>query len=264
MRRKIVLLLITIAVVGLVAGGRGASAHECPRDDPNHPNCQPTTVVHNWRGNFVPLFGTRDVRCDTSDPKTGEECAKRRQEEQRWRDEWGCDSQWCWWIKINMSGNPTEDGKPNSVHAGTAADHSLTEFAHQSEGHGSTEGNHDAHGGSVYADICLASDEGTSYEGKAGECREMKDTQVGLNIIDHDPCGLPVNPDDPTNLGIPIPCSDEYHTVRPLDPDDTQGQLGDDAEELQRDVNDPHEWVCGYEYKDQNPTNGAVPQYCID
>lgn len=238
--RRVALLLAALVVLGLLVGLGSASAHECT--DPNNPaTCHPTPVYPNWRGQYVPLFGVNDTRCED------ETCKENRRREQRWRDEWGCDVQWCTWADIQFSGLPftSGDGQPMSVHTGMAADHSFGELAHTTEGHGTQEGNHDSHGGSVYADVCLASDEGTSYDGQPGECGGVEDTQAGANIVDHNPCGPPINE-------IPLPCFDEYHVVRPLDPAYTQEQMEESQEEIQRDVEDPHEYLCGYEGIPQN------------
>jgi hypothetical protein len=261
MRRYAVVVAMLVVAAGVLGVSlRDAVAHEC--DKPKHGQrteaCHPTPLVHGWRGSFVPLFGVNGVRCDNADPS----CYDRRSREQRWREEWGCDTQYCFWLKWGQSAPAISDGNPQSLHAGMAADHSMTEAAHESSYHGPGESNHKAHGGSAYADICVASDKGTSYQHQPGACTGPKDTQVGFNVVDHDPCGLPVNPRKPTDVGIPIPCSDEYHVVRPLDTPYTQQQMAESQAETQRYANNPQEWLCGYRYKDNNKKYGAVPQYC--
>lgn len=241
MRRRIVLLLTVVAVLGLIGGIRVASAHECKDNNPDDPRkCQDSKMVPNWRGNYIPLFEPEGIRCET------EECQEKRRQEQRWRDEWGCDAQWCIWVKVQSD---VEGDKPQSVHAGTAADHSMTEVAHESEGHQpvtpyTAEGNHDTHGGSIYADICLGSDDNTSYQDQPGACSDPDDTQVGMNIVDHFPCG---------RIAPVYSCTDEYHVVRPLDPTYTQNQMTASVAEIQGIASDPDTWVCGYATSPQGP-----------
>ena len=217
-RRRIALLFVLgLAIVGLSSiASSVASAHECTEEDPD---CHPTPVYDHWRDSYVPLF----VNQDKDDPA-------KRQEAQRWRDEWGCDAQFCAWAK--PSGSVASDGQPQSLHAGMAADHSLLEAAHDSEHHGEGEGNHDAHGGALYADVCLSSEEGTSYEGQAGDCTRPEDTQVGVVIMDH--------------LDCPLGCADEYHDVRPLDTEYTLAQMQDSQDNIAEIAADPHTYVCGY------------------
>lgn len=244
MKRVLAASLVALATV-LIAGGI-ASAHECT--NPNDPeDCHPTTVYPNWRGNRVPFFGLND-----------RENPEERREAQRWRDEWGCKQQFCVWADFSNSVNSRT---PNEIHAGLAGDHSfLGEAAHQSEGHGSQEGNHDSHGGAIYADICLAESHDTSYEGQPGECDEgLEDNQVGLVVLDHNPCPA---------------CEDNYHLVRPLDHD------CEDADQpahrqycnermIQTGVNDtlyyadhPGEWACGYRQPGSNLCPAAL--YSLD
>jgi hypothetical protein len=251
MRRTLAALFLVMAVAA-VAGIHEAAAHECQpvKKGSKKQTCHATPVVPNWRGSYIPLFGVNDVRCDVRDKA----CHDRRAEQQRWRDEWGCDTQYCFWFKWGQSAPPFGDGSPQSIHTGMAADHSMTEDAHSAQGHGTDEGNHDTHGGSVFVDLCLASDQGTSYQGKPGACAGPRDTQVGFNIVDHDPCGPP-QPGD-----IPVPCSDEYHVIRPLDPEYTQEQNEQDRAEIQRYAENPGEWLCGYKRKDDARNTQPVPQ----
>src|SRR5688572_21400750 len=172
-RKTLATIVTTVLVMGLgmIVGPSGVSAHECA-DRPTRPGakapvtneCEDTAVAPNWRDPYVPLFSLPD-----------HEDEDQRRDAQRWRDEWGCDTQHCVWVKDNTS---VDGGQPAGVHAGTAADHSMFEVAHQSEDHGSAESNHDAHGGAIYLDVCLASEAGTSYEGQAGACTGPEDTQA--------------------------------------------------------------------------------------
>jgi hypothetical protein len=229
--RWMLLSIAATVVVGVVVVGGSAAAHECTTDpDTGEETCGPTPVYPNWRPQYVPLFGANDTRCET------EECKENRRDQQRWRDENGCENQYCSWNDVNTS---VDDGSPMSVHAGMAADHSMFEAAHSSEGHGTDEGNHDTHGGSVFADICVGSDAGTSYEGHSGACEDPSDTQIGANIIDHNPCGVP----PPT---LPVPCFDEYHVVRPLDSAYTMEQMEESQEQIGQILDDPGTYLCGY------------------
>jgi hypothetical protein len=227
MRRGLGILLGAAMALGALGGMRMADAHEC--GDVNDPStCEDTAVAPNWRDGYVPLFGLADRDDD-----------QERREAQRWRDEYGCDAQHCVWVKQNSS---VDGGAPTAVHAGTAADHSMFEVAHQSEDHREgTESNHDAHGGAIYADVCASSEEDTSYEGQAGACQDPSDTQVGVTLVDHNPCStvLPY-----------VSCTDEYHVVRPLDTDYTQQQLQNTASDTQAIADDPRGYLCGHHYPD--------------
>ena len=229
MKRRLAMLVLGVLTLTLVTGAGTASAHECSPDE-SEP-CHPTPVYPNWRPQYVPLLGVNDSRCED------ETCKENRRDAQRWRDEWNCDTQFCIWLKFGFS---FDDGSPQSVHGGAAGDHSLFEAAHSSEGHGTEEGNHDAHGGAIYYDLCLAGDAGTSYEDQAGACDGVEDTQVGLTILDHNPCGVPPFP------GVPFPCIDEYHVVRPFDADYSTEQMEESQEQIQQDMEDPESYLCGY------------------
>lgn len=244
MTRRIGVILAALAALALVSGLRVASAHECGYDPANPDECRPTRVWPNWRGDRIPIFGL-DNRDDP----------EQRREAQRWRDEWGCRQQFCIWADFSNSVN---SGTPNEAHAGTAGDHSfLGEAAHQSEGHGTNEGNHDSHGGSTYADVCIAESHDTSYAGQAGECDEgLEDNQVGLTILDHNPCPL---------------CEDNYVLVRPLDTDcDDAGEashrqycnqrmLTNSADTIAYDADHPGEYTCGYREPGGDPDNQLCP-----
>jgi hypothetical protein len=194
--------------------------------------CHPTKVMPNWRNNYIPLFGLED----REDPN-------QRYEAQRWRDE--CehhDSEWaqtCGWYYGGTSFFPDqtdpEGNAPNEAHVGFAATHCfLFEFAHQCEGHDESLGEsvHDAHGGALYVDVCLTRNAESRY------CREgQADTQAGVTIMDHFPCGAP----------IPIAyCIDEYHVIRPLDAEYTQAQFENSQTDTQAIVEDPQTYLCGY------------------
>ena len=194
--------------------------------------CHPTKVMPNWRNNYVPLFGLED----RNDPN-------QRYEAQRWRDE--CehhDSEWsqqCAWYYGGTSFFPNRDDEetnaPNELHAGFAATHCfLFEFAHQCEDHDASYGEsvHDAHGGALYVDVCLERNAESRY------CREgQADTQAGVTIMDHFPCGAP----------IPIAyCIDEYHVIRPFDTEYTQAQMENTQTDTQAIVEDPNTYLCGF------------------
>lgn len=247
-RRFLLLPALALVAAGFSAGGAGA--HQC--EDPDDPStCEQTDVMPNWRdGNYVPLFDLED--------RTDEQ---QRYDAQRWRDE--CDNgrydspgyqsrQMCWWMYGGISGFDDRDGSgmaPNEWHAGFAATHCfLFEFAHQCEDHEAErgEGVHDAHGGAIYADICLTPNDESKY------CDDgMEDTQVGVTIMDHNACG--------TIIPI-VACTDEYHVIRPFDQEYTQRQLSDPeggdgtAEYIPRILEDPILYLCGYEeYRGGNP-----------
>jgi hypothetical protein len=262
MRRRTKLSVLLVGLMAgsgvLVLGLSSAGAHECwdadefsaPDDDQNGDGkdnkgkgkksdggdalpegywregdkvCRDTPVAPNWRDPYVPVFGLED-----------HEDEEERRQAQRWRDEWGCDTQHCVWVKTNSS---IDDGNPNAAHAGTAADHSMFEVAHESEDHGHTEGNHDAHGGAVFVDVCLGSEEGTSYEGQAGSCRGPEDTQVGVVLMDHNPCGL---------ILPYVACTDEYKILRPLDQEYNQRQIERIPDGIQLIADDPPRYLCGH------------------
>jgi hypothetical protein len=253
--KKRLIVLPAVALVATAFSGLAAGAHQC--EDPDDPEtCEETSVQPNWRdGNYIPLFDLDD----REDPD-------QRYDAQRWRDE--CDNgrydspdyqsrQLCWWAYGGSSLFPNrgEDAmdpnsySPNEFHAGFAATHCfLQEFAHQCEDHEASrgEGVHDAHGGATYVDICLTENPESKY------CDDgLQDTQVGLTIMDHLPCGFVV----------PIvACIDEYHVIRPFDTEYTQRQMSDPeegngtAEYIPRILEDPELYLCGYEqYRDGLP-----------
>lgn len=239
MKRKLALAVIgALFVAGLPVFQQIASAHACtepapaeetgkkpkkhdPPPEPSEPECGPTDVYPNWRDNFVPLFDLAD-RDDE----------QQKRDAQRWRDENGCENQFCIWA--NPSGSVDDPEGPATLHAGMAGEHALGEAAHSDENHSDTEfGNHDSHGGSIYADVCLGTDNGTSYEDNAGACEDMYDTQVGITVVDH--------------LTCPAGCADEYHVIRPLDAEYTQEQANDSQRDIGEIAADPQRYICGYE-----------------
>lgn len=240
-QRWMLFMLAATVVMGTLLLGGSASAHECtdsdPQTEPNPEECHETPVMPNWRGTYIPLFDIED-----------REDEAQRYDAQRWRDE--CSNgdpnspsyqsrQQCAWFYGGTSGFADDDGglAPNEAHAGFAATHCfLFEFAHQcSDGHDGSvqgEGVHDAHGGALYVDVCLQPNPESKY------CNDgMKDTQVGVTIMDHNPCG--------TVVPI-VACTDEYKVVRPLDTEYTQAQMANTQEDTQAILDDPYLWLCGY------------------
>lgn len=231
MKRK--LSLLTLLAIAVTMSMSIASAHECNNpDDPN--DCHQTPVMPNWRdGNYIPLFDLED----RDDPD-------QREDAQRWREECAYYTengeyqynQFCVWADFGQSFTPDEEGNisPNEFHGGLGGTHCfLGEFAHQCQDHNDGEGTHDAHGGAVYADICLTENPESKY------CDEgMKDTQVGVTLMDHNSCGrvVPV-----------VACTDEYHVLRPFDSEYTAEQMEDSQEYIGRIANDPHLYLCGYD-----------------
>lgn len=252
MRARTSLLVVAALALGVfVVGGGVSAAHEC-WDASNPPPdytkkkakgdseywrdgdriCRETPVMPNWRDNYVPVFDLED-RDDE----------QQRYDAQRWRDE--CrrgqseSHQMCQWSYGGFSGFPNSDDPdttaPNEWHAGFAATHCfLFEFAHQCEDHETErgEGVHDAHGGATYVDVCLTANPESKYcdDGPA-------DTQVGVTVMDHFPCGqyAPV-----------ASCTDEYHVVRPLDAEYTQRQMENSQASVQLIADDPGRYVCGH------------------
>jgi hypothetical protein len=257
MKRRIATILIAAFAITLV-GGSAAQAHWC--HDPEEQNdCETTPVAPDWRiGNYIPFFDIdRDCDADGTDPNEAD-CADTvghdsdgdgdidgddaRYDSQRWRDECaqpdGEANQFCVWADFGTSGfsDTTEDPEPNEIHIGTAGSHCfLFEFAHQCEDHYVTnpEAAHDAHGGAIFVDLCLAANADSKW------CDDgMKDTQAGLTIMDHNPCGAPV----PV-----VACIDEYHVVRPFDDAYTNEQMSDSQEYATYISENPDDYVCGRE-----------------
>jgi hypothetical protein len=240
-KRKLALVVtVATAVAGFIVFDRvAAEAHACtepaPQEEPTgkkpkkkdpppppaEEECGPTDVYPNWRDNVVPLFDLED-RDDE----------QQKRDAQRWRDENGCETQFCIWA--NPSGSVDDEAGPATFHAGMAGEHALGEAAHSDEGHTDDEfGNHDSHGGTIYADVCLGTDAGTSYEDNAGACEDIYDSQVGIVIVDH--------------LTCPAGCADEYHVIRPTDPAFTRAQLEDSQRDIGEIAADPQRYACGYE-----------------
>jgi hypothetical protein len=225
MRKRLAIVLAALTglgVLGLVP--RAAEAHTC---DPNTDECEDTPVMENWRDQYVPVFGLED-----------REDEQQRYDAQRWRDE--CDNQQqCAWAE---GGNSATGGSPNELHVGYAATHCfLGEAAHQCEDHTGSgdpdnpnEGVHDAHGGALYADVCLAQNNDPTTNKWCDD--GVEDTQVGVTIMDHFGCGI----------FVPIAsCTDEYHVVRPADEAYTNAQMEDTAAAPGEISGDPASYICG-------------------
>lgn len=221
MRRKLLALLGMVVVAGGLMGIGAASAHECTTDPETQvEECHDTPVVESWRPNYVPLFDLPD----RDDPE-------QRAEAQRWRDKDSCNPNvpHCFWWDGGESANGS--GAPMEQHIGFAATHCfLAEAQHDCSDHDASngEGVHDAHGGAIYVDVCVAENPESHY------CDDgATDTQAGVTIVDH--------------LDCPMGCFDEYHVVRPLDTDYTIEQTEDSAAAIEGIANDPTEQACGYE-----------------
>lgn len=241
-------LLVLLFVLAAVGAGTGARAHECTYDGPapdtgNQIECHESPVVPNWRdGNYVPLFDIED-----------REDEQQRRDAQRWRDECAYydeqgryhHRQECVWLYggLSLISEHGEDPAPNELHTGIGASHCfLFEAAHQCEDHDvrNGEGVHDKHGGAIYVDLCVTANPESKY------CDDgLKDTQAGLTVMDHNPCG--------TVVPI-VACTDEYHVVRPFDPAYTEHQMEDSAEYTQWILNNPVRYLCG-----KPQYNGGVP-----
>lgn len=241
MRKRLAIVLAALTglgILGLIP--QAADAHTC---DPNTGECEETPVIENWRGQYVPVFGLED-----------REDEQQRYDAQRWRDE--CDNQQqCAWVE---GGNSATGGSPNELHVGYAASHCfLGEAAHQCEDHTGSgdpnnprEGVHDAHGGAVYADVCLAQNNDPTTNKWCDD--GVEDTQVGVTIMDHNGCG--------TVVPI-VACTDEYHVVRPADQAYTEAQMANTQEETAAIAGDPASYLCGTHASGQscrNRVNGIL------
>jgi hypothetical protein len=227
LRPKLLLMSLVAALGVLVLGAPAAFAHQCPKGDTSSPRCKETPVYDDWRPNFLPFFDLDDRESE-------------RRDAQRWRDECSDDGeerQQCAWVYGGQSGQPYESDptgtpRPNELHVGYAASHCfLAEGAHDCDTHAGDAkdefGVHDSHGGAIYADICL------SENPDSKRCDDgTADTQAGVTVVDH--------------LDCPIGCFDEYHVVRPLDPEYTGRQADDSAAAAQGIAADPKTHVCGY------------------
>lgn len=242
MRQKLALLFMFVVVAATLGVISVASAHQCPKDyQPNDPKCRETAVYDDWRPNYIPLFDLPG--------RDGRDGKQQRYDAQRWRDECNNDGEYrqqCAWLYGGQSVMPYEDSdpaevdpvdgifsRPNELHVGYAATHCfLAEGAHDCDRHGSGSefDTHDSHGGAVYADVCVSANADSKY------CRRgMKDTQVGVTIVDH--------------LTCPTGCFDEYHVVRPADKKYRTKQRNATGESVQRIADDPVRHACGYENK---------------
>lgn len=235
MRRRIALIVGVVVVFAGLGGVRmAAEAHTC--EDPDDPeNCHPS-VVENWRGQYVPAFGLED-----------REDEQQREHAQRWHQE--CQSggqyqQQCVWLYGGTTVAPDDDGNvaPMEQHAGLAMTHCFAgEAFHQCENHNDPgEGEHDSHGGSIYVDVCV-NENPEADASTAGACDEgLQDTQAGITIEDHNPCG---------NVAPVVACTDEYHVVRPFDGEYTEAQTDDTAAWVESAQTSPADhfasWICG-------------------
>lgn len=120
--------------------------------------------------------------------------------------------------------DPSGRPAPDEVHVMTAGDHSLLGAAHSNSDHSPApqQGNHDAHGGSVWADVYADPDQPT----------KTRDSRVGIVIMDH--------------LGCQFGCSDEYHTFYPADASRTAYQVGEAPDQAEFVARDPDRWIFGY------------------
>jgi hypothetical protein len=214
----------------------GLQAHDC--EDLNEDGqidqeteCERTPSYGGWRPNWVPLFDVPDREDDTDGQQEGESPTDdSRRSHQRWRDEYGCLDPFCIWANPNISAT----GEPRSLHAGVAADHCWTEGFHECEDHiTGSESTHDGHGGTIYADVCLAEDKHYYDEKVETGCTDRNDSEIGFVIVDH--------------LDCTFGCQDEYHIIRPTDPAYTQAQMEESAEDTQYIVDHPDDWLCGYD-----------------
>jgi len=231
-------LLVTLVLGSVAVVGPAALAHDC--EDVNgdgtidqETECGPTPAYAGWRPNWVPLFDVPD-RQDDVDGRQGDESPtdESRRTHQRWRDEYGCTNSMCIWADPAYS--TADDMSPNTVHAGIAADHCWGEGFHDCEGHtAGSEGTHDGHGGTIYADICLSED--SHYYGDQQDvgCEDANDSEVGIVIVDH--------------LSCTFGCQDEYHVIRPTDPEYTQRQMEETPNDTQYIADHPDDWLCGYD-----------------
>ncbi len=226
-RRRVLVALTSVLLVGTGFGMDVASAHQCREGDTSK-RCKDTAVYEDWRPNFVPLFDLEE-----RDEATKEDA-------QRWRQECEDDGEYrqqCVWLYGGQSGtvyesDPDGSPRPNEQHVGVAATHCfLAEAAHDCDRHGDVSegefGTHDSHGGAVYVDLCLAGYDNSRH------CDEgMKDTQAGVTVVDH--------------LDCPLGCFDEYHVVRPFDEEYTAAQTDDSLAAVEQIVTDPKGHLCGY------------------
>ena len=223
-------LLVTLVVGSVSVVVPAAFAHDC---DPDGTNCESTPPYGGWRPNWVPLFDVPDRQDDVDGAQEDESPTdESRRTHQRWRDEYGCKGSMCIWADPAYS--TADDRSPNTVHAGIAADHCWGEGFHDCEGHvKGDEGTHDGHGGTIYADICGSED--THYYGDKKDvgCEDNMDSEIGIVVVDH--------------LGCTFGCQDEYHVIRPTDPEYTQAQMEETPKDTQYIVEHPDDWLCGYD-----------------
>jgi hypothetical protein len=272
MRRRLVTLILLVLALALI-GGAAAFAHECNDPAETDCHTTPVVPDWRGGNYIPLFDIDRDCDRDGTNPDEADcadtgghdsdgdgdiDGDDQRYDAQRWRDECvqpdGYEAnQFCVWADFGTSGfaDTTEDPEPNEIHIGSAGSHCfLFEFAHQCEDHYKggnpsescegyppgecpSEGVHDAHGGSVYADFCFAKNADSKW------CDDgMEDTQVAATVMDHNPCGAPV----PV-----VACIDEYHVIRPFDQAYTTEQMDDSAERATEISEDPATYTCGRE-----------------
>ena len=245
MRRFRLLLVLAVVGAALAVVPGIAGAHQC--DEGTQDNCEDTAVADDYRPNYVPLFDLADR--EYGDPASDSDG---RNDAQRWRHECANDGeerQQCAWIYGGQSiqeyesdeGREDADGntepedtllpRPNELHAGYSANHCfLAEGAHDCDRHDNTGefGTHDSHGGALFVDVCLSTNPDSRW------CDDgVEDTQVGVIILDH--------------LSCPVGCFDEYHVVRPLDPEYTEKQMDGTVDAVEQISEDPEGHIVGYD-----------------
>ncbi|MGH7897632.1 MAG: hypothetical protein ACREQQ_06750 [Candidatus Binatia bacterium] len=118
---------------------------------------------------------------------------------------------------------------PSSIHYNHSPDHAWLGLAHSSSQHGDTEfSSHDTHGGTIWADIYLPSEDDPT---------RTRDSNAGNSIIEH--------------LGCPT-CTDEYHEVW-ADPERTIFQIGEIPGQTEQVGRNPDRWIGGHQDDEQPP-----------
>jgi hypothetical protein len=128
--------------------------------------------------------------------------------------------------------DPAEREAPDRLSVMTAGDHSMLGAAHSNSDHrpAPIEGNHDAHGGSVWVDLFLPTEDSPT---------RVRDTRVGIVVLDH--------------LGCQFGCSDEYHTFYAADPERTIFQVGEMPGQAEFVARDPDRWLFGFGPSGETP-----------
>ncbi|MGH7820457.1 MAG: hypothetical protein ACREQ9_11825 [Candidatus Binatia bacterium] len=128
---------------------------------------------------------------------------------------------------------PSDPAPPERVSVQNSGDHTLLGAAHSNTGHDPypAQGNHDAHGGTIYADV---------YVPTADDPTAVQDSRAGIVILDH--------------LGCTFGCSDEFHRFYAADPERTLLQIGEMPGQTEDTARNPDDWIYGYE-----PYRGPLP-----